>query len=111
MLLSCALLAGVSLRAMAAPDTPDLYNVQIAGAMPDGKTDATAAFQKTLDLAGRLGGGTVYAPQGRYLFSGHLSVPNGVTLAGMWNSVPAHTGTRDRAQPRPTDDGTTFLVT
>jgi hypothetical protein len=38
-------------------------------------------------------------------------VPNAVCLAGIWGSVPAHNGLRDRGLPKPTDDGTTFLVT
>jgi hypothetical protein len=38
-------------------------------------------------------------------------VPQAVTLAGMWQSVPAHNGIRDKGLPKPTDDGTTFLIT
>ena len=34
-----------------------------------------------------------------------------MTLRGFWESVPAHNGIRDRGLPKPTDDGTTFLVT
>jgi hypothetical protein len=87
------------------------YDVRSFGAVGDGKTDDTAAFQKALDAAGAAGGGTVHAPRGNYFFAGHLNVPNGVTLAGIWQSVPAHNGLRDRGLPKPTDDGTTFLVT
>src|SRR6266581_6779023 len=90
-------------------DQADLYNVRNYGAAGDGKTDDTAAFQHALDQAGKAGGGTVHAPRGSYFFAGHLNVPSGVTLEGIWTSVPAHTGVRDRKQPRPTDDGTTFL--
>lgn len=81
------------------------------GAVPDGRTDCTAAFQRALDEAGRQGGGVVYAPRGQYRFEGSLQVPPGVTLRGVWESVPAHNGIRDRGLPKPTDDGTTFLVT
>ena len=90
---------------------PDSFNVRDYGAVGDGKTDDTAAFQKALDAAGEADGGVVYAPRGNYLFKGHLDVPKAVTLAGMWQSVPAHNGIRDRGLPKPTDDGTTFLVT
>jgi hypothetical protein len=90
---------------------PDCFNVRQFGAAGDGKTDDTAAFQKALDAAGQAGGGVVYAPRGNYFFAGHLTVPNAVTLAGVWQSVPAHNGIRDRGLPKPTDDGTTFLVT
>jgi hypothetical protein len=87
------------------------FDVRRFGAAGDGKTDDTAAFQKALDAAGKAGGGTVLAPRGNYFFAGHLNVPNAVTLAGIWQSVPAHNGLRDRGMPKPTDDGTTFLVT
>jgi len=89
----------------------DLYSVHDFGAKGDGKTDDTAAFQKALDVAGRAGGGVVYASRGIYFFAGHLNVPAAVTLKGVWESVPAHNGIRDAGLPKPTDDGTTFLVT
>jgi hypothetical protein len=89
----------------------DTYSVRDFGAKGDGKTDDTAAFQKALDTAGQGGGGVVYAPRGNYFFAGHLSVPNAVTLKGLWDSVPAHVGLRDAGAAKPTDDGTTFLVT
>ena len=79
--------------------------------MGDGKADETAAFQKALDAAGQAGGAVVYAPRGNYLFQGHLNVPNGVALKGIWESVPSHVGIRSRGFPKPTDEGTTFLVT
>lgn len=100
--------------AQAAPvpsPTPDLLNVRDFGALGDGKADDTAAFQRALDAAGQAGGGVVHAPRGNYRFTGRLSVPSAVTLQGVWVSVPAHNGMRDRGLPRPTDDGTTFLVT
>lgn len=87
------------------------FNVRDYGAKGDGQTDDTSAFQKALDAASRAGGGTVYAPRGNYFFSGHLNVPQAVTLTGIWQSVPAHNGIRNRGLPKPTDDGTTFLVT
>ncbi len=87
------------------------FNVRNYGAKGDGETDDTAAFQQALDAAGQAGGGTVRAPRGNYYFAGHLNVPSAVTLAGLWQSVPAHNGLRDRGLPKPTDDGTTLLVT
>ncbi len=95
----------------AAAPNPDHYSVRDFGARGDGKTDDTAAFQKALDAAAQAGGGIVYAPRGSYFFRGHLEVPSAVTLKGVWESVPAHNGIRDRGLPKPTDDGTTFLVT
>jgi hypothetical protein len=89
----------------------DNYQVADFGAKGDGKTDDTAAFQKALDAAGQAGGGMVHAPRGSYFFAGHLNVPPAVTLKGIWESVPAHNGIRDAGLPKPTDDGTTLLVT
>ena len=90
---------------------PDNINVRNFGALGDGKTDDTAAFQKALDATAKVGGGVVYAPVGNYFFAGHLNIPQAVTLAGVWQSVPAHNGIRNRGLPKPTDDGTTFLIT
>ncbi len=87
------------------------WSVRDFGALGDGKTDDTAAFQKALVAAGTNGGGIVHAPRGNYFFTGHLNVPAGVTLKGVWESVPAHNGIRDAGLPKPTDDGTTFLIT
>ncbi len=81
------------------------------GAKGDGTTDDTEAFQKALDAAGKAGGGRVLIGRGSFLFKGHLQVPSAVTLEGLWQSVPAHNGIRDRGLPKPTDDGTTLLVT
>jgi hypothetical protein len=105
---SAILLCGAVLATAA--DT-DVYSVRDFGAKGDGKTDDTAAFQKALDAAGLAGGGTVHAPRGNYFFAGHLKVPAAVALEGVWKSVPSHTGLRDAGAPKPTDDGTTFLVT
>src|SRR3989442_10399529 len=88
------LFVGTAALATAAPN-PDLYSVRDFGALGDGKTDDTAAFQKALDAAKQAGGGVVYAPRGNYFFAGHLSVPGAVTLKGVWESVPSHVGIRD----------------
>ena len=108
---ACSVLCLCAAAAAAPAETPGVYLVTAFGAKGDGKTDDTAAFQAALDAAATAGGGTVWAPRGNYLFAGHLSVPGAVTLAGIWTSVPAHNGLRDRGLPKPTDDGTTFLAT
>jgi Pectate lyase superfamily protein len=101
---------GVAGRAGVAQGS-DVYSVLDFGAKPDGKADATAAFQKAMDTASEAGGGIVYAPRGNYFFSGHLDLPRSVTLKGVWESVPSHNGLRERGGDVPMDDGTTFLVT
>jgi hypothetical protein len=87
------------------------WNVRRFGARGDGRTDDTAAFQRALDAAGEARGGTVLVPRGNYLLAGSIRVPQAVTLEGIWKSVPAHNGIRNRGLPRPTDDGSTLLVT
>jgi hypothetical protein len=95
----------------ASPQAADVYPVRDYGAKGDGTNDDTAAFQKALDAAGQAHGGTVLAERANYFFAGHLVVPNAVTLQGMWKSVPSHLGLRDRDRAKPTDEGTTFLIT
>lgn len=97
--------------AMLSHAAAESLNVRDFGAKGDGETDDTPAFQKALTAAAQAGGGTVLAPRGNYFFAGHLNVPPGVTLRGIWESVPTHNGIRDAGLPKPTDDGTTFLVT
>lgn len=84
---------------------------KIGGLTGDGIHDNTAALQNALDAAGRAGGGVVQLPLGRFLVAGSLNIPTGVALEGRWRSVPAHNGLRDRGLPKPTDDGTTLLIT
>ena len=89
------------------------WNVRQApfGAKADGKTDDTAAFQLALDACGQAGGGVVYAPAGNYSFAGHLNIPPEVALVGVARGPISHNGLRDAGLPKPTDGGTTFLVT
>jgi hypothetical protein len=90
---------------------PIAENVRDFGAAGDAASDDTAAFQRALDAVSKAGGGTVYAPPGRYLFRGTLSVPDGVTLRGSFTCVPSHSGLRDKGQPKPGEDGTALFVT
>ncbi len=107
-MVALAILSVSAIRLFAASD---VYTPRDFGAKGDGKTDDTTAFQKALDAAGQAGGGTVQAGRGNFFFAGHLNVPSGVALEGIWRSVPSHSGIRDHGLPKPTDDGTTFLVT
>jgi hypothetical protein len=90
---------------------PAIRSVKEFGALGDAVADDTAAFQRALDAAHKSGGGTVYAPPGRYLFRGTLAIPEGVTLRGSFACVPSHTGIRDRGESKPGDDGTALFVT
>jgi Pectate lyase superfamily protein len=53
----------------------EVKSVLSFGARGDGSSDDSAAFQRALDSVYRAGGGTVYAPPGRYVFRGTLDVP------------------------------------
>lgn len=54
-------------------------DVTTLGADPTFTTDSTAAIQAAIDAAA---GRTVWVPAGHYLVTGHLTLPDGVTLAG-----------------------------
>lgn len=73
---------------VATAQTPGEWNVVSAGAVADGQTDCTEAFQKTLDEAGKAGGGIVTVPAGRYAIKGNLSIPANVTLQGTYRMPP-----------------------
>ncbi len=53
------------------------------GAIADGATDCTTAFQRALDAAAAAGGGVVDVPAGRYALSGVLRIPAYVRLQGV----------------------------
>ena len=91
-----------------AVEKESVWNVMDCGAVADGATDNTAAFQKALDAAGKANGGCVLAPTGRYSFSGSLTVPNEVTLKGVYAYSPSHPGIRDKSPETP-DFGTVLL--
>lgn len=89
-----ATLSGLVFTPLFAQDAPvslsnadGFYNVRLFGAVPDGRTDSTAAIQKAIDTASEHGGGVVLLPVGRWLCTGHLVVKKGVHLLGM-NQAP-----------------------
>jgi len=57
------------------------------GAVGDGVTDDTAAFQQALDAVGAVGG-TVTVASGRFRIKGTLRVPADVCLEGTWHAPP-----------------------
>lgn len=62
--------------------TPQQY-----GAVADGVTDDSAAFQNAINAvynSGGYGGGVIYVPPGYYAFSNSITIPTGVTLHGDW---------------------------
>ncbi len=69
----------------------DSWNVIASGAVANGQTDCTIAFQNALDLAAKAGGGVVDVPAGRYRINGQLAIPANVTLQGIYR-VPPTTG-------------------
>ena len=67
------------------------YYVTDFGALGNGQTDCTDAFQLALDKAGAEGGGRVFVPSGMFLVEGHLRVPQNVSLVGVWEAPPVAT--------------------
>jgi hypothetical protein len=74
----------------AAPTLASVVSVLDYGALGDWNvTDNTAAF--TAALAAVAGaGGIVFVPAGGYMFLGTLVIPEGVSLIGTYETVPAH---------------------
>ena len=70
------------------PDDILIYTASVAdyGAVGDGFTDDTKAFQNALLEVYNQGGGTVYVPAGQYLIKGSLTVNRSCYLAGAWTS-------------------------
>eukprot|EP00879_Flechtneria_rotunda_P029045 GHRR01031304.1.p1 GENE.GHRR01031304.1~~GHRR01031304.1.p1 ORF type:complete len:250 (+),score=68.68 GHRR01031304.1:450-1199(+) len=65
---------------MAIPILPVVTNVQDFGAMGDGITDDTQAFLDAINAVGRQG--TILIPEGRYIITEQLNIPNRVVLRG-----------------------------
>ena len=113
--IALAALAGFSLLSIFAaqgtvavtPAATGEVSVLAFGARGDGTTDDTAAIQKALDEAGKLGGKVILSPT-RYLIKGSLRIPPGVTLQGtmeapVWSaplkgSIILATGGRDQEE-------------
>lgn len=60
------------------------YSVADSGATGDGVTDVTTIFQNSLNSLGKLGGGTLFVPKGKYVIKGNLTMPKGVSMRGEW---------------------------
>lgn len=61
-------------------------NICDYGADTSGNTDSTVAFKTAILKAEQKGGGTVYVPEGRYLISDTITIPESVTICGQWQS-------------------------
>ena len=94
--------------------SPTLGEINVAqfGAVADGKTDNTGAFQKALAAAGRTGA-IVKVPAGQYLFSGSLTVPPQVVLKGVNATERTYSGYSSGTSGGEVtaSAGTVFLVT
>lgn len=94
-----ALLATLLLVGGALAQAPGSRSVLDYGALGDGATDDTAAFQRALDECGAAGGGVVFVPPGRYRIATHLEVPASVTLQGTWRAPATVDAYHDPADP------------
>ena len=65
------------------PDVPVVVNVRDTGAVGDGSSDDSSAFQRAIDRAGEMGGGAVLIPAGTYRLNDQLHLrDSGVVLRG-----------------------------
>jgi hypothetical protein len=67
---------------VAAAETHRTFDVRDYGAIGDGVVNSAWAIKAAVDAAQRNGGGIVYLPRGRYLMTGTLLLPPGVSLKG-----------------------------
>ena len=80
---------GVSNTRLASPQSAGhtgIVYLEDYGAIGDGVTDDTAAFQAALDAASAAGGGVVNASAGTFMIRGRLNVPEHVALEGVWEA-------------------------
>lgn len=95
-----------------APLQSQALSVTDFGAVGDGQTDNTAAFHKALAQAGQ-NGDLLEVPAGQYVIRGTLSIPDGVTLEGIWRGL--HTSQLDKGSTllaysgRGAEDSTPFI--
>ncbi|UCH33583.1 MAG: hypothetical protein JSV65_13565 [Armatimonadota bacterium] len=114
-LLVAVIAATTTLCAFAQEVNPGMasINVRDFGAKGDGETDDTEAFQRALDAAAAAGGGIVQAGVGNYLIKTHLTIPDHVTLNGVWTTPTAwsqHKGTTLLAvEGEGSEDGPPFI--
>ncbi len=68
------------------PEDVIIYTCDVLdyGAVGDGTTDDTSAFQNAINAVAKQGGGTVYVPAGSYKINGTLTVKRSVYLVGEW---------------------------
>ena len=85
-ILGCVILAVSAMLSANADDmrrsSDSIFPVTDYGAKGDGATDDTAAIQKAITAAAKLGG-VVALPAGKFLVRGSLNVPAGVTVRGV----------------------------
>ncbi|MBN0040255.1 right-handed parallel beta-helix repeat-containing protein [Cellulosimicrobium cellulans] len=62
--------------------TGGTFNVLAYGAVANGATDCTNAFQDTVNAAAAAGGGVVYVPSGTYYLSGVVQLADDITVRG-----------------------------
>lgn len=72
-----------------APTFSSVVSVVDYGAVGDGATDNTAAFNLAIAALNSTGG-TVLVPSGKFVFEGSIVLPPGTTLLGTYGSVPSH---------------------
>ena len=64
----------------------DIVATDFEGVDPTGQTDSTAGIQKALNECSKIGGGTVWLPEGKYMVTKTIRIPNFVTLQGKWQN-------------------------
>lgn len=67
------------------------FDVTEFGAVGDGKTDCTEAFEKAVEAVRAVGGGNIKVPTGDYVIKGNITLYSGVGLIGTYEAIPTDT--------------------
>ena len=87
------------------------FDVKVGyGAVGDGVTDDTAAFQQAINACGEVGG-SVQVPAGSYRIAGHLNLPDNVALEGVFVAPHAVSLAQSASSEELRLQGSVLLVT
>lgn len=88
--------AALSTAAHAQSPSSLTHDIPLAGADPKGETDSSAAFQRTVDKAAALGGGTILIPAGKYLLEQPIDLRfrRGIRFVGVSSGAGSEAGSQ-----------------
>ncbi len=88
--------AALSTTANAQSPSSLTHDIPLAGADPTGEKDSSTAFQRTVDRAAELGGGTILIPAGKFLIEQPIDLRfrKGIRFVGVSSGAGSEAGSR-----------------